>query len=143
MSDRIFAVFGLIFAGLMAWSSTLIEESFIQDPLGPKAFPVVIAALVALASVAMLIKPDQDPLWPQARKWLELAISVGVMVIYAYILPEVGFVIASALLTAFLVNRLGGTLPQALVAGVLTSVTVFVVFGYGLHLSLAKGPWGF
>ena len=143
MSDRIFGAFGLLFAGLMAWATTLIEESFIQDPLGPKAFPLVIAALVAISSVVMLLKPDAEPAWPPLAKWLELTITIGVMVAYAYVLPELGFVISSALITAFLIHRLGGSLKQAAVGGVLTSVGVFVVFGYGLHLSLAKGPWGF
>lgn len=143
MSDRIFGAFGLLFAVLMAWATTLIEESFIQDPLGPKAFPLVIAALVALSSLVMLFKPDDEPTWPPLAKWLELTITIGVMVAYAYVLPELGFVISSSLITAFLIHRLGGSLKQATVAGVLISVGVFVVFGYGLHLSLAKGPWGF
>lgn len=143
MSDRIFGAFGLLFAALMAWATTLIEESFIQDPLGPKAFALVIAALVAVSSLVMLLKPDAEPTWPPLAKWLELTITIGVMVGYAVILPELGFVISSSLITAFLIHRLGGTLVQSAAGGVLISVGVFVVFSYGLHLSLAKGPWGF
>ena len=143
MSDRILGAFGLIFAGLMAWATTLIEESFIQDPLGPKAFPLVIAALLAICSAYILFKPDSEPQWPQAAKWLDLGVTVGVMLGYAFILPEAGFVISSTLITAFLIQRLGGTLKQAAVGGALTSVGIFLLFSYGLHISLAKGPWGF
>lgn len=143
MSDRIFGFFGLLFAGLVVWSTGRIEESFIQDPLGPKAFPLVIAALVALSSVVMLIKPDRNPAWPTLKKWLELAVTVGVMVAYAIVLPELGFVLSSTVLASFMIQRLGGTNLQSLVGGAVMSVGIFVVFGYGLNLSLAKGPWGF
>lgn len=143
MSDRILGAFGLVFAGLMAWATTLIEESFIQDPLGPKAFPLVIAALLAICSLYILFKPDSEPQWPQLSKWLDLGVTVGVMIGYAFILPEAGFVVSSSFITAFLIQRLGGNLKQAAIGGAVTSVGVFVVFGYGLHLSLAKGPWGF
>lgn len=143
MSDRIFGGFGLLFAGLVVWATSRIEESFIQDPLGPKAFPLVIAVLVAVSSVVMLAKPDQGSSWPSLKKWLEMTITVGVMVAYAIVLPELGFVLASAVLAAFMVQRLGGTLTQSIFGGFAMSIGIFVVFGYGLGLSLARGPWGF
>jgi putative tricarboxylic transport membrane protein len=143
MSDRIFGIFGLAFAALLVWATGRIEESFIQDPLGPKAFPLVIAALVVLSAVVMLIKPDQNPAWPGLKKWLELVLTVGILVIYAVALPELGFFVSSTFLAIFLVWRLGGSLLQALVGGVVMSGGIFLVFGYGLHLSLARGPWGF
>ena len=39
MTDRLFGLAALLLAGLMTWGASVIEESFIQDPLGPKAFP--------------------------------------------------------------------------------------------------------
>lgn len=143
MSDRIMGLFGLLFAGIMFWATGQIEESFIQDPLGPKAFPSLITALIAISSVIMIIRPDANPSWPPLKKWLELIITVGVMVAYGAILPELGFVLSSILMAAFMIQRLGGTVVQSLVAGTLTSVGIYFVFGFGLQLSLAKGPWGF
>lgn len=143
MSDRIFGIFGLLFAGLVVWATGRIEESFIQDPLGPKAFPLVIAALIALSAGVMLVKPDPEPAWPALRKWLELAITVGVMVGYALVLPELGFVLSSTVLAGFMVWRLGGTPLQSVVGGLAMSAGIYIVFTYGLSLSLARGPWGF
>lgn len=143
MSDRIFGIFGLLFAGLVVWATGRIEESFIQDPLGPKAFPLVIAALVALSSVVMLVKPDPNPAWPTLKKWLEMAITVGVMVAYAIVLPELGFVLSSTVLASFMVWRLGGKPMQSAVGGLVMSAGIFLLFSYGLNLSLARGPWGF
>ncbi len=143
MSDRIFGVFGLLFAGLVVWATGRIEESFIQDPLGPKAFPLVIAALVALSSAVMLVRPDPNPAWPALTKWLEMAITVGVMFAYAIALPELGFVLSSTVLASFMVWRLGGTPLQSVVGGLVMSAGIYLIFTYGLSLSLAKGPWGF
>lgn len=143
MSDRIMGLFGLLFAGIMFWATGQIEESFIQDPLGPKAFPLLIASLIAISSAVMIIRPDQHSSWPSLKKWLELVVTVGVMVAYAAILPELGFVLSSILMATFMIQRLGGTVVQSLVAGTLTSVGLYFVFGFGLQLSLAKGPWGF
>jgi hypothetical protein len=41
MSDRIFGSATIVLSLLMMWATGLIEESFIQDPLGPKAFPAL------------------------------------------------------------------------------------------------------
>jgi putative tricarboxylic transport membrane protein len=143
MSDRIFGTVGLLFAGLVVWATGRIEESFIQDPLGPKAFPLVIAALIALSSAVMLLKPDRNPQWPTVKKWLEMAVTVGVLLAYAVVLPELGFVLSSTLLSGFMISRLGGSHVQSAVGGVVMSVGIFVVFSYALNLSLARGPWGF
>lgn len=143
MSDRIMGLFGLLFAAIMLWATGQIEESFIQDPLGPKAFPLLIAALIAISSVFMIIRPDANASWPSLKKWLEIIITVGVMVAYGAILPELGFLLSSVLMASFMIQRLGGTLSQSVVAGTITSLGIYLVFAFGLQLSLAKGPWGF
>ena len=39
LSDRVMGAWVILTAAVMAWGAELIQESFIQDPLGPKAFP--------------------------------------------------------------------------------------------------------
>jgi putative tricarboxylic transport membrane protein len=143
MSDRIFGGACIALSLLMMWATGLIQESFIQDPLGPKAFPLVIAGIMGLSGVVMLFKPDAEPHWPGMVKLAELAATVGVFVAYAEIMPRVGFVLSTAVATAFLIWRLGGTTRQALIGGVVTSIGIYAVFQHLLSLNLAKGPWGF
>ncbi len=143
MSDRIFAVVVLLFAALMAWAGTQIQESFIQDPLGPKAFPLLISGLMAVSGLVMFFKPDAEPHWPGLFKVLELMVTAAVLVIYAYALPVAGFVASTAVTTSFLSWRLGATWRQALMGGVLISLGIYVVFQHALSINLAKGPWGF
>ncbi|MFT6591743.1 MAG: putative tricarboxylic transport membrane protein [Rhodoferax sp.] len=143
MSDRIFGITALLLAAVMTWGASVIQESFIQDPLGPKAFPWVIAAVLAITGITMMLKPDDEPEWPARTKFLRIVWSVTAMVLYAEVLPIVGFVITTAAVAAFLSWQLGATLRQAAMAGALISGGIFVVFHLVLGLSLARGPLGF
>ncbi|MEP3048121.1 MAG: tripartite tricarboxylate transporter TctB family protein [Roseibium sp.] len=143
MSDRIFGVVGLVLAFGYAWAALIIEESFLSDAVGPKAFPLIIAAVLALSSLAIIAKPDASPDWPSLGRFMEVAMAVLVMVLYAILLPELGFVFATALAATYLTWRLGSTPVSSVIAGSLTSVGIYVVFHLVLGLSLAKGPLGF
>ena len=143
MSDRVFGGLGVALAVFFAWQATRIELSFISDPVGPRVFPIIIAVIMGLASLVILLKPDAAPEWPAASRLLEIAIAVGVMIAYALLLPEAGFVIATAVAAAFLTWRLGTAPLWAIVTGVLTSLGIYTVFHLILGLSLARGPFGF
>ncbi|MEZ5906031.1 MAG: tripartite tricarboxylate transporter TctB family protein [Geminicoccaceae bacterium] len=89
----------------------------------------------------MLVKPDAAPSWLAASR-LEIALATAVMVAYALLLPELGF-IATALAATYLTWRLSTAPLWAIVTGVLTSVGIFIVFRLILGLSLARGILGF
>jgi putative tricarboxylic transport membrane protein len=143
MSDRIFGVIGLVLAAFYAWQGTRIELSFISDPVGPKIYPFIIAGLLAVSSLVFVLKPDPAPDWPTAGRLFEIGVTVAVMIAYAMILPEAGFVLATALGASFLSWRLGATPLKAILAGIAIAVGIYVIFHLILGLSLARGPWGF
>lgn len=143
MSDRIFGVFGVLLAIGYAVSALAIEESFLSDAVGPKAFPLIIAAILGISSAVIAIKPDPEPHWPDIGRLVEIAAAVVVMVLYAEFLPIVGFVIATALAATYLAWRLGSTIIGSVATGVGTSVGIYVIFHLVLGLSLARGPLGF
>ncbi|MGV8984827.1 MAG: tripartite tricarboxylate transporter TctB family protein [Cypionkella sp.] len=142
MSDRIFGGIGLVLAAFYVWAATTIELSFISDPVGPKTFPYIIGGLFALASLAIILRPDASPEWPSLTRLAEIAAGVAVMVAYVYVLPEAGFVITTAVASAYLSWRLGAAPVGAVVAGLATSGGIYVVFHLILGLTLATGPWG-
>ncbi|MEO1723667.1 MAG: tripartite tricarboxylate transporter TctB family protein [Pseudomonadota bacterium] len=143
MSDRIFGGLGILLAAFFIWGAFQIELSFITDPVGPRTFPIIIGTLIGVASLVVLLRPDPDPDWPELPRLLEIGASVVVMLGYAILLPELGFVIATAIASAFLTWRLGTAPLWSLVSGVATSLGIYVVFHLILGLSLAKGPLGF
>lgn len=143
MGDRIFGGLGLALAAFFIWQATQIQLSFISDPVGPRTFPIIIGVLLGLSSLAMILRPDAKPHWPPLGRLAEIGMAVAVLLIYAYALPQVGFVIATALTAAFLSWRLGTHPLQAILAGIATSLGIYVIFHLILGLSLAEGPLGF
>lgn len=143
MSDRIFGVVGLLLALGYAWAALLIQESFLSDAVGPKAFPLIIAAVLGLSSLVIILKPDTGPDWPSLGRLVEVAAAVVVMILYAQLLPVIGFVFATALAATYLTWRLGSGPLASVVTGSLTSIGIYAVFHLALGLSLAKGPLGF
>lgn len=143
MSDRIFGVVGLLLAIGFAFSALAIEESFLSDAVGPKAFPLIIAAILGLSSIVIAIRPDAEPEWPALGRLVEVGAAVVVMILYAEFLPVAGFVIATAFAAAYLAWRLGSGPIESVIVGVGTSLGIYVIFHLVLGLSLARGPLGF
>jgi len=143
MSDRIMGGVGLLLAAFFIWQATLIQESFISDPVGPKIFPIIIGGLAGLSSLAILFKPDDEPEWPDFSRLFEVGLTVAVMVAYAYALPSAGFVVSTAVAAGYLSWRLGTPPVKAAIAGAVIAIGIYVVFHLILGLSLARGPWGF
>lgn len=143
MSDRIFGVFGVLLAIGFAIAASQIKLSFLSDAVGPKAFPYIIATILGLSSAVIALRPDPEPVWPPLAQFLEIVAAAVVMILYAEMLPVIGFVIATAFAAAYLSWRLGSTLIGSVLTGVGTSVGIYVVFHLVLGLSLARGPFGF
>ena len=143
MSDRIFGVVGILLSIGFAFSAFAIQESFLSDAVGPKAFPLIIATILGLSSAVIAFRPDPEPAWPALGRLVEVGASVVVMLLYAQLLPELGFVIATAFAAAYLSWRLGASVLGSIMTGVGTSVGIYVVFHLILGLSLARGPFGF
>lgn len=143
MSDRVFGGIGIVLAIFFIWQATLIQESFIQDAVGPKTFPIIIGVVLGLSSLYMVLKPDPSPVWPNGAGLIEIGLAVLVMFAYALALPELGFGIATAIAAAYLAWRLDSPPVQAVLAGLLISGGLYVTFRIVLGLSLACGPFGF
>lgn len=143
MSDRIFGTIGLLLALVYFWATLQIEESFLSDAVGPKTFPLGVAVILGLASIAIILRPDSEPEWPRLGRLVEIVAAVVVMILYAQFLDVVGFVIATALATTYLTWRLGTGPLQSVLVGIATSGGIYIIFRLVLGLSLARGPLGF
>ncbi len=143
MNDRILGVFCILLAIFYGWEATQIELGFIVDPLGPKAFPLIVAGLLILSSIYLIARPDPTPQWPGLRRMIEVIFGVAVMAAYTMLLPAAGFVVSTAGAASVLSWRLGAKPVEAVVAGVLIAGGLYATFHLALGLSLARGPLGF
>lgn len=143
MSDRIFGLVGALLAIGYAFAAMQIEESFLSDVVGPKAFPLIIATVLGISSLVIALRPDASPVWPPLNRLAEIFAAVVVMILYAELLPEIGFIIATAFAAAYLAWRLGSSVLESILVGLGTSVGIYAIFHLVLGLSLARGPFGF
>ena len=140
MSDRIFGLVGALLAIGYAFAAMQIEESFLSDVVGPKAFPLIIATVLGISSLVIALRPDASP---PLNRLAEIFAAVVVMILYAELLPEIGFIIATAFAAAYLAWRLGSSVLELVLVGLGTSIGIYAIFHLVLGLSLARGPFGF
>jgi putative tricarboxylic transport membrane protein len=123
-------------------SATQIQTSFLSDPVGSKAFPIIIGAVAALCGLVLMIKPDPDPSWPVTQTLISLVVAVGVLIAYAYLLRPMGFLIPTAFAAAILSYQISPRIGPATLAGFSLSVGLFVLFKFALGLGLVAFPKG-
>ena len=143
MNDRVFGVFTLILSVFYIFSAYIIEESFISDHIGPKIYPYIVSFFLISSSLFLIVKPDIKPSWPELSKIIEILITALILIMYAIFLPVIGFVFSTFFASSFISWRLGAKLTSAFIAGLIISVTIFILFRKVLGLSLATGPLGF
>ncbi len=139
-SDRIFGLVVLMVALAYIASATQIQSSFLVDPVGPKAFPMLVGAVAAICALFLIIRPDPDPDWPVARTFFALFISTVVLLAYAFALRPLGFLIPTAICAAILSYQISPRARPAMIAGVSLSVGLFALFNLALGLSLVGFP---
>ena len=143
MNDRVFGVFTLLLSIFYIFSAYIVEESFISDHIGPKTYPYIVSFFLIASSLFLIFKPDIKPKWPEFRKIIEILMTAIILIMYAILLPIIGFVFSTFFASSFISWRLGAKLSSAFMAGAIISITIFVLFRKILGLSLATGPLGF
>lgn len=139
-SDRIFGLVATLLALAYIASATQIETSFLSDPVGPKSFPIMIGAVGAICAMYMVFKPDPDPQWPIARTFGALGVAVVVLVLYAYALRPLGFLLPTAIAAGILSYQISPRARPAVLAGIGLSTGLFVLFKFALGLGLVAFP---
>ncbi|WP_111497867.1 tripartite tricarboxylate transporter TctB family protein [Marinobacter bohaiensis] len=138
--DRILGLGLFVLAVAYGWAAQQWPEPFGgTETVGPETFPTLLAIVLALSSVYLIVKPDPDAQWPMGRTAAEILLSIAILVAYAFLLEPLGFVIATTLAVGTLCWRMGARLRSAFVIGLIGAVVVFVLFNYGLELSLPGG----
>ena len=141
-SDRIFGLVVILAALAYIASALQIQTSFISDPVGSKTFPILVASVAIVCAGVMVFAPDADPEWPEGRMLLSLLFSVGLLVAYAYALRPLGFLLPTAIAAGVLSYQIAPNARVAAITGVGLSVGMFVLFRFGLGLSLFAVPRG-
>ena len=139
MTDRITGVVLLILAALYGFGASNLKAGFGSGVLTPKDFPLLLAASLGLIALGIIFRPDPDAELLKGRSWLNLVIVSLSFIAYAYLIVPIGFIAATTLETGFVSQRFGAKLWQAALTGLAVSVALYLIFVYGLGISLPIG----
>ncbi|MEL6206259.1 MAG: tripartite tricarboxylate transporter TctB family protein [Pseudomonadota bacterium] len=139
-SDRVFGLVVVLVALAFVASAFQLQTSFMSDPLGPKAFPILVGSVAAICGLVMILKPDEEPEWPGLATLGSLAFSVALLIGYAYSLKPFGFLLPTAVCAGVLSYQITPKPVFNLITGVGLAVLLFLIFKYVLGLGLIPFP---
>ncbi|MCF3933096.1 tripartite tricarboxylate transporter TctB family protein [Acuticoccus sp. M5D2P5] len=139
MSDRIA---GLLFLALSIWYGMTAGnyEAGFGDPLGPAAFPRILAVPAALLSLGLILRPDPDPTWSRGVILGRQVATIAVLIAYALLLDPLGFPIATFAAVLLLAKLIGTSWLKAGAAAIIMAPLLFVLFDVLLGLPLPLSP---
>lgn len=139
MTDRITGTLLLALAIAFGLHARSFRTNFLTDPLGPQAWPMMLAGMLALLSIYLLVRPEREPNWQKPVVLLRQIVLVAGLVVYAMLLDPLGFVASTVLVVAFMALLLGARWWQAGVTGLASSVLLYLLFNNLLGLPLPTG----
>ncbi len=154
LTDRIICAVMLVLAAVYFYATAQIPALEIGDPLGPKAFPVLLGIALIVAAILLFFEtlktgaveaPRRVHAWREDRRHLLLIGGVTLWTVaYFWVFDRTGFIVATtiylfALMAVF--NR-GKWVGNALTA-VLFTLGTYVLFVKILHVGLPGGILGF
>jgi putative tricarboxylic transport membrane protein len=141
MYDRIFAGTLLVLSGLLVWAAVKLDVPFQYEPLGPKAFPIILGVLLAIASIWLMIKPSKNSWHPTTELIAKLLSGLLLMVVYAYLFEHAGFII-STFVVGSVFSWLFGEKPfKAAIYALIMSVASYFLLKHALQLNVPTGIW--
>ncbi|BBP60983.1 tripartite tricarboxylate transporter TctB family protein [Pseudomonas sp. St316] len=142
--QRIFAavlLLACIGLALMAWP---YQAAFSYEPVGPRAFPLLMLGLMGLALLYMLFRPtpivhsEEDP--QLDRETLQkIGICVVLLLVFAGTFEPLGFIVASILIGVPMARLYGGRwVPSAVIIS-LMAIGLYLLFDKLMDVPLPLG----
>ncbi|WP_110654830.1 tripartite tricarboxylate transporter TctB family protein [Salinicola halimionae] len=140
-ADRVLSLLLLGLAAFVAVQAWQLQVPFSYDPLGPKAVPLMLAGLLAILAVVLFVRPGASGEWPTGALLLRLVFTMAVLGFYAALFINLGFLVTTALVSIVIAWLFGATPLKAVVGGLLLALGSYLLFTYGLGISLPTGSW--
>ena len=140
MNDRIFGIIIIAVALIFMISATQIPFGFVPEPVGPRLFPYIVGGVMTLCGITVVLRPDENPSWPNWGIFSKLLLAVIVLVFYAYLLRPLGFIVPTAVASAAISYQIQAKPINAILTGIILSIGLFFIFKYALGLGLFAFP---
>ncbi|MBL8443944.1 MAG: tripartite tricarboxylate transporter TctB family protein [Zoogloeaceae bacterium] len=141
MSERILGGLLLFISIAGIWIARSFEAPFSYEPVGPRAFPMLILALLGISAIALILEKKSDTTWAPPPVMKRIGVLFVIILIYAWLFDKLGFVLATALMVIPIARFFSATWKQAVAGGVGLGVGLFILFDRLLDVALPTGLW--
>jgi putative tricarboxylic transport membrane protein len=138
-AERAFGAALLLLAAAVAWLARGYTVAFIADPVGPRAVPLLAAALIAAGATRVVLRPAAAVAWPPRSVLRRLGAVVLALALYPLLLPQLGFVAATGALMWALAIPFGGRGLRAAAVAFAVAGGMYALFVYALGVPLPVG----
>jgi len=150
MGDRILGAVCLVIAAAMGWGARSYTAEFSYEPVGPRAFPELLAALLALGGAWLLVrgakrKANGGPTLAATHALDVRAVAwcAGATLAYGALFQTLGFVLATALMALPVGRAFGGSWRQVALGGAGLGVSLYLLFDKVFDVILPTGVLAF
>ncbi|WP_349367763.1 tripartite tricarboxylate transporter TctB family protein [Salinarimonas sp.] len=137
--DRAFGAVLTGVAGLYALDARTIRVPFQYEPLGPTAFPLLLAAVLATTGALLVARPDRVRWFASRDQAFRVGAGAVVMGVYAALFVPLGFMISTALMTFAMARLFGMPATKAALYGVALAVVGYFGIAEALGLNVPFG----
>ncbi|TWI58773.1 putative tricarboxylic transport membrane protein [Pseudomonas duriflava] len=142
--QRVFIAVWLIAGLVLAYIGWDYQAPFSYEPVGPRAFPLLMLGLMCASLVYLLVKPtplsqehDEQPMdAPTLRKIL---VCFLLLLAYALLFEALGFIVSSTLAGMAFARLYGGRWKGSAITSVLLSIGLYILFDRILDVPLPQG----
>ena len=140
MSDRVLGAVCVVASAAMAWAAQDYAAAISYEPVGPRAFPLLLAAGLGLSGLWLVLRPTAGAQAFHGVPWKPTALCAGAVLLYALLFQWLGFALATALMAVPVGMAFGGSWKQSLAGGAALGLVLFLLFDKLLDVVLPTGP---
>ena len=141
MSERILGGLLLLVSVTGIWIARSFEAPFSYEPVGPRAFPILILTLLALSALALMIGKRSETQWAPKPVLLRIGALFMIVLVYAWFFDKLGFILSTLLMVIPVARFFNASWTQAIIGGVALGGGLFILFDRLLDVALPTGLW--
>ena len=139
MSDRILGAVCVLASAGMAWAAQGYAAAISYEPVGPRAFPLLLAGLMAVAGGWLMLRPGPHGEGFRLAHLKVIGFSALTIFVYALLFEWLGFTLATTLMAVPVGMAFGGNWKHSLAGGVGLGLVLFFLFDKLLDVVLPSG----
>ncbi|WP_431694069.1 tripartite tricarboxylate transporter TctB family protein [Rhizobium giardinii] len=140
--DRFLGFAALALATVMIAYGYGLQAPFAYEPVGPRAFPLMAAAVIAVCGIILVLKPGEADTNEGSGITRPILILAGCLLAYALLFQPVGFVISTTVMMIPVAMVFGALWWQGAITGLFLAISSYLLFDKVLDVILPVGPLG-